>query len=52
MEEKENTLYHTNSKAKLNQEMQRLSELEKSVQSKKMHINFLSKQEDIQEKKI
>lgn len=51
MEEKENTGHKINLKQKVSQEIHRLSEMERSIESKKMHINFLSKQENLQEKK-
>ena len=36
----------------VSEELHKLSEIEKSVQNMKMHLTFLAKQEELQEKKI
>ena len=48
MEEKENRCNKIDLKSKVSQEIQRLSSIEKIIESKKMHISFLSKQENLQ----
>lgn len=54
MEETKENIFPLDTKRTMgpSQDLNKISEIEKSIQNMKMHLSFLSKQEEVQEKKI